>query len=121
MDSTQPIVREELVERCLGDEAFAAEMLGLFASNTPGVVAQIKTHAQAGRWEEAGRAAHTLKGTAGNIAAPDLRGAAIAFEDAIRSGDTARAEASLPRVEMSFAKALAYANVLGESMVRKAA
>lgn len=121
MDATQPIVREELVERCLGDEAFAAEMLGLFASNTPGLVAQMRVHAEAGRWDDAARSAHTLKGTAGNIAAPDLRWAAMAFEDAVRCGDTVRATASLVRVEMSFSQALAYANALGQSMARKAA
>jgi HPt (histidine-containing phosphotransfer) domain-containing protein len=121
MNASQPIVREELIERCLGDEDFAAEMLGLFAVHAPGLVEQVRSSARAGQWDDACRAAHTLKGTAGNIAAPELRAAATSFEQAVRSGDTGLAISTLPSLELSFEKALAFASMLGQSMARKAA
>ena len=69
MDNSQPIVREELIARCLGDEAFAVELLGLFAFQAPGLLEQIRSAAEEERWDDVCLASRALKGLAGNIAA----------------------------------------------------
>ena len=61
----------ELLNRCAGDQAFARKLLGRFQTRLPEERRKL-TDAVAARTPDAVRLAHTIKGTAGNLAAATL-------------------------------------------------
>jgi CheY-like chemotaxis protein len=71
----------------LGDEARYRHWLISFVSEGPGYLAQIRQTLAAGQSEQAGIAAHTLKGRAGMFGMKALHALAIRLEASIDSGE----------------------------------
>jgi HPt (histidine-containing phosphotransfer) domain-containing protein len=76
-----------LTERCMGDRAFALEMLGQFVASLDGVTASLHACVRSGDLHGAARAAHTLKGAALTCGAGRLGALAAEGERCARTGD----------------------------------
>jgi PAS domain S-box-containing protein len=79
---------DSLLERCLGDVELAARVLRMFSDNLPQLRTKIDVAHAAGDRDALSRAAHALKGTAGDISAFPLWEVAAQLEQRARSGDT---------------------------------
>jgi Amt family ammonium transporter len=78
---------EELQERCLGDRPFIDELLKIFVKKARSNVMRISESIASGRIDDVARAAHELKGSAGNVAAGRLSQAVAELEVAARTGN----------------------------------
>jgi signal transduction histidine kinase/DNA-binding response OmpR family regulator/HPt (histidine-containing phosphotransfer) domain-containing protein len=76
--------RVKVLERCLGDEQLMATLLEVFVQQAGEDLAEIKTALLAGDSQRVLRAAHRLKGAAGNLALDRVRGSALALETHVR-------------------------------------
>ncbi|MBF0129732.1 MAG: PocR ligand-binding domain-containing protein, partial [Alphaproteobacteria bacterium] len=74
------------LRRVLGKKRLYLDMLRKFVAGQAGIVADIRAALDGGDLKTAERMAHTLKGTAGNIGAVAIQGAAAEVEAAIREG-----------------------------------
>jgi len=72
------------VRQCGGSVAFYRKVLIKFTQSRQGTGRALEEALASARWEELYRCAHTLKGVAANIAAPELQEAAHALEQACR-------------------------------------
>jgi len=81
----------ELMSRCLDDADFAVEMLEIFARQLPEQLQKLTSAMSAGQAQEAAKAAHAMKGTAGNLAAKRLHVAMAELEKTLRQDDLAMA------------------------------
>jgi PAS domain S-box-containing protein len=91
-----PIDKRELVEnRCMGDAAFALSLLDSFTSNCDTRMKEIFDHFRNANATGVGKAAHSLKGIAGIIAANRLSSLAAKMEYAGQANDLSSIEASL--------------------------
>ncbi|MBN1556173.1 MAG: Hpt domain-containing protein [Phycisphaerae bacterium] len=77
----------ELLERCLGIHSIMDSVLTQFRESGEEMLVKIEQQLDLGDWEEATRAAHSLKGAAGNIAAGALRALAADMETRARDND----------------------------------
>ncbi|MFQ5344758.1 MAG: response regulator [Mariprofundus sp.] len=75
------------VRRVGGNEKLYRNILMKFSQSQSDAVRQTQQAVSAGDLETAIRAAHTLKGVAGNIGATDLQAAAFALESALKESD----------------------------------
>lgn len=92
---------DEAMER-FGGNAALYERLALKFLNDPHFDA-LEDALAAGQLDEAYRAAHSLKGVAGNLSFRDLYQAACRASDALHAGDTQAAQAALPDLRASYA------------------
>jgi CheY-like chemotaxis protein len=83
--------RVELLERLGGDPELVAEVIGLFVADMPAQLAAIRSAVERRDPEALRKAAHGLKGAAGNLSAPGLVEAAHILE---RIGTEARMDAA---------------------------
>ncbi|WP_168215744.1 hybrid sensor histidine kinase/response regulator [Roseimaritima ulvae] len=86
-DSTRPIDTRILMERCMGDVAFAENLLQSFASDGPQRLKLIARHTRDNDPQAVGEVAHALKGLAGIMTAGELQELADQVESAGKSGD----------------------------------
>ncbi|MDK9725033.1 MAG: response regulator [Sterolibacteriaceae bacterium MAG5] len=91
--------------RFCGDAGLLRRVVGRFRSEQAGAAAAIRAALAAGARKDAVRAAHTLKGLAGNIGATALSAAAGQLEQALLKG--AGEDVLLPEVETLLAAAIA--------------
>ncbi len=70
-----------------GKQGLYHRLLDRLAQELPKIMEDLAGHMAEGRAEQAALAAHTLKGSAGNLGAGPLRAAAAALEAALRMGD----------------------------------
>lgn len=82
---TQVFDRRVLLERLMGDEELLREIIVLFLQEAPSQVEGLKRAVREGDEAEAARMAHTLKGSAANLAADAFRYLARQIEMAARS------------------------------------
>jgi signal transduction histidine kinase/CheY-like chemotaxis protein/HPt (histidine-containing phosphotransfer) domain-containing protein len=86
------------------------ELIGILADalreDGPARIEDLRKALAANDLPAARRAAHTLKGTAGNLAAVQLAEIAKGAEQAAAAGDAAASQAALPRLEASLTRAL---------------
>lgn len=86
-EAQPPLQFAELVDRCMGKQDFAWRMLdrfrGLLDEEVQGIVAAV----EASQASVVARRAHSLKGSAGNLAAGPLRDVAEGLEHAAKLGD----------------------------------
>lgn len=78
---------EELRDRCMGIQEIMDTVLAQFRDSAEEMLTDIEKPLDAGCWDVATRAAHSLKGAAGNIAAEALRAAAAEMEAAAKRAD----------------------------------
>lgn len=90
-----------------GDDAFLREIVGIFLQDTPVRLAELHTSLAAGDVTRFSRAAHSLKGSASNLGATRLSGAAARLEQLSRAEGLGGVSASIPEIEAEFAAAKA--------------
>jgi HPt (histidine-containing phosphotransfer) domain-containing protein len=94
----------ELVENFLGNTALIRSLLGRFAERTERQLTEIPILAEKGDWETAVREAHTIKGSARSLGAPELGDAAARWEAACKNGDPPAVQALAPEVAEAYAR-----------------
>ena len=80
-----------LLERLEGDEEFCREIIAMFLIDVPEQLQKLRRALDENQVSEIILRAHTLKGSAANVAAENMRQAAYALEMAGRSGDLKQA------------------------------
>ncbi len=95
-----------LAERTMDDPSLFAEVIQDFIEDTPAQVQALEEHLSAGELERAARQAHTLKGTAGNMAAFPLHHSAYELEKAAKSGDQDAADKSMQALRSAVKEAV---------------
>lgn len=83
---TPLIDRSSLAAHYPGRPDFVARLLGVFAASNADTARRIDEAAAAADWASLAELAHALKGSAGNISAPELRQQAAVTEAAARDG-----------------------------------
>lgn len=96
---------QELLDMCDGDHSSVAELIETFLDDSPVRVTEVQHGIQAGDLEQVERAAHSLKGSAGNIGATDLMEAAEALQLASHAGEVERVRGLGPGLELRWLSA----------------
>ncbi len=87
-----------------GEPDVLAEVLTLFRTEVPGRIARLRNAWTAGDIEEVHRAAHSLKGSAGNIGARRMFDVCRRLDDLSKSGAMAGAAPLIDELEVEFGK-----------------
>ncbi len=90
--------RDDVLARVEGDHALLAELVDIFRTEYPRLLASIRQSVAAGDASCVQEWAHALKGTVGNFGARDASEAAAALEAMGRQGSLADAEAGVGRL-----------------------
>jgi HPt (histidine-containing phosphotransfer) domain-containing protein len=91
-------VLDRLAESMGGDDAFVAELIEQFVTDSPALVAAARNGLVAGDAEEVRRAAHTLKSNAATFGANELADRSRSLEMAAKDGELGGGEAYLDAV-----------------------
>jgi len=84
----EPVLNLVLARRRLGgDEQLLKDLAAFFFDDAPVLVDELRSDLTSGKFEEAARAAHSLRGLAANFDASSAMRVAQAAEDAARAGD----------------------------------
>lgn len=94
--------RASLLDRVLGDEEFAYQLMAIFLLEAPKQIQGIQESCASSQPEAAGQHAHTLRGMAANLGAERLRKVAGDLEQLGKRGDLAGAQALLPELTRQF-------------------
>jgi two-component system, sensor histidine kinase and response regulator len=97
---------EEALDRVEGDRELLAELVKLFEEETPKLLAEVRDAIAKGDAKTLERAAHTIKGSAGNFGAQPASQAALDLEQLARSGDLSRATELMEAVEREIKRLL---------------
>lgn len=89
-----------------GGDKLLGQMIRLFLENAPGRMTQIRVGADGGDIKESEKGAHSLKSSAANLGAMQLRAVAADMERVAAGGDTAAVLALLPSLEGAFSQAV---------------
>ncbi len=90
-----------------GGDKLLGQMLRLFLENSPKRMAQIRGGLGDGPLDDAEKGAHSLKSSAANVGAMDVRTVAAAMEERARAGEDVDARGLLPDLERAYASARA--------------
>jgi signal transduction histidine kinase/CheY-like chemotaxis protein len=82
---------DEVLSRVEGDRALLSELIGIFRTESPRMLGEIRRFAEENDERGLQRSAHALKGAAGNLSAKKASGAALALEMLARQGDLTHA------------------------------
>ncbi len=93
--------RATLLERVEGDEQLASELIEMFLESCPRLLADVRQAVKDRNASSLERAAHALKGSAGDIAAPLAFETARTMEQLARENKLDDADATLKSVEMA--------------------
>ena len=105
MTDPRPVFDREVFERQVGgDRELATEILRMFLEDCPGRMAAIKAAVEQGDANALCTAAHTLKGSAGYLAAAHVVDAAALLERLGREGRLADAPAAAEQLEDAVAR-----------------
>ena len=103
---TAPILRvldrSALVDRLMGDEALAHEIVETFIEDVPGQINTLKRAAGDGDVELVQRTAHTIKGAAANVGAAALHEVSRRLEVAAGAAEWDAVESLLQRLESEY-------------------
>ena len=92
-------VLERLAESMGGDDAFVAELIDQFVTDSPALVAAARRGLEAGDGDEVRRAAHTLKSNAATFGANELADRSSRLEAAAKGGSLDDGLAQLEAIE----------------------
>ncbi|HEY2965606.1 MAG TPA: GAF domain-containing protein [Actinomycetota bacterium] len=92
-------VLDRLAESMGGDDAFVAELIDQFVTDSPALVAAVRKGLEAGDADEVRRAAHTLKSNAATFGANELADRSNRLEAAAQAGDLADGPARLEAID----------------------
>lgn len=109
MNPTLPLLDPEAIEnlRAINPDdggAFLCELIDIFLDDTPKRLAEIDEALAAGHAENFTRAAHSIKGSAGNFGATQFATMARDLESLGKAGDLAQARAGIPALQAEFAR-----------------
>ena len=104
--------------RCHGNHSLARQVAGLFAEQTPRLLIEMRSALEENQSHVLERAAHTLKGSLGQIGATQAAELAFELEKAGRAGDLSDAAALLNRLEQKTTEVTA---VLNDLIIERAA
>ncbi len=99
-----------------GGDKLAGQMVRLFLKNSGTRMDQIRTGVGDGIPEEVERGAHSLKSSAANIGAEDLRTITTQIESAALEEDVDRLDTLLPELESAYGSAMAELKAIEEGM-----
>ena len=97
---------EELLERCMGMHSIMESVLAQFLSLGKDMLADIEKQFEAGCWDDAARAAHSLKGASGSISAAALHAKAAEMETFARKADIQACRELLPALHQEMERCL---------------
>lgn len=100
--SKEIIDREMLLERMMGDEELAGEILELFLESAPDQIHGLKEALDTHDMTQARDRAHTLKGAAANISAGALQEAAYLAEQAGGNNEPEKCAEYLQEIEHQY-------------------
>jgi histidine phosphotransfer protein HptB len=107
--SIVPIIDPEAIEnlRSLSpdDDSFVRELIGVFLSDTPERIAELRRALESGDASLFVRAAHSIKGSSSNLGASRLRAVAERLEHSSRTAGLAGLTPGLGDLEAEFATA----------------
>jgi HPt (histidine-containing phosphotransfer) domain-containing protein len=83
---------------------FVRELVGIFLADTPQRIAEIESSLAAADAKTLTRAAHSIKGSAGNFGATALAAAALGIENQGKASDLAGAQGALPHLKFEYDK-----------------
>jgi len=95
-----------LLHRMRGKTAACRRILTMFARQSAGIEIRFRNLIDTADWEGGQRLAHTVKGTAGNIAAEQLADAVARLEAACKAREPLMAEIELERTLVELARVL---------------
>jgi HPt (histidine-containing phosphotransfer) domain-containing protein len=81
--------RERFLERMMGDEDFAREIVIGFMKELPSLISTLREHVACADLESIRKQAHKLKGSAANVGGDALRDMALQVEEASKAGNIA--------------------------------
>ena len=93
--------------RQLGGNELVLKMIDLFSSHAQSIVTQALAAFNAGDLEGVERAAHSIKSSAGNVGAVEVRQLAERIEEAAHMGDTSILQGLVTGLEHAFRRATA--------------
>ena len=103
LDGSAPPVDDAVLERLAesmgGDDAFVAELVDQFVTDSPALVAAARRGLEAGDPDEVRRAAHTLKSNAATFGANELADRSSRLEAAAKAGALQDGPAQLEAIE----------------------
>ncbi len=103
-----PLNLEELNKRTRGDKKLIGELIEIFKATAPGLINEISECVSKDDSESMYRAAHSLKGAAGMLAAPDVQSAALKVEMLGRQGKMKNAVHALAELQKAMEQLLPY-------------
>ena len=96
--------REKFLERMMGDEEFAREIVAGFVNEMPTLLAALREQVALGDPESIWKQAHKMKGSAANVGGELLADIASEIEQAGKAGDLEGIMRSIPELEMQSAR-----------------
>jgi HPt (histidine-containing phosphotransfer) domain-containing protein len=100
------IDRSQLLERCLGIDAFAQKIATAFVATLPNERMALRSALSSADWTQVARHAHRLRGSASNVCANELSIAAEAVEQAARNSHTESTLSLIENVEAAIDRIL---------------
>jgi HPt (histidine-containing phosphotransfer) domain-containing protein len=97
--SVDASVLDRLAESMGGDDAFVAELIDQFVTDSPGLVATARKGLEAGDADEVRRAAHTLKSNAATFGANELADRSSRLEAAAKASQLEDGPARLEAID----------------------
>lgn len=94
---------------------FFKELVGLFLQDTPPRIAEIEANLAAGDLQRLTRAAHSIKGSAGNFGASQLVAVSARIEQLGKAGDLTTVPPLLESLKAEFARAKAALEALADN------
>jgi two-component system sensor histidine kinase/response regulator len=112
-----PVIdRTRALEGTQGDAGLLGELAALLRAELPAAGADVRAHVAAANWGGAARAAHRLKGAAGNLQALATQAAAARLEAACAAADEGFAKAAVESLDAELARlAAALDSLLAET------
>jgi HPt (histidine-containing phosphotransfer) domain-containing protein len=99
---------QELLDLCDEEDlALFRELIGIFLGDAPARIAEVLDGCARGDFDLVERAAHALKGSAGNLGAIQVQALADQLQGAGRAADLAEVRSTAPALEQAFAEAAA--------------
>lgn len=96
--------KTNLLERLMGDEALAVEVIEGFLKDIPSQISDLRSAMESGDLVLVRRKAHTIKGAAANIGAVALQSAACLIEEAAETSVSGKLASLMPTIDDHFNK-----------------
>jgi HPt (histidine-containing phosphotransfer) domain-containing protein len=106
--SPAPLDWQSLLQRCMGNGAFAERIVGRFQQRLTEDLSQLEENIKARQAELAAFAAHRLKGAAATVSAEAVRELAARLEEVARTGDLETAADCVARMRGELDRLVAF-------------